>query len=105
MSGGVDEIISITLSTDLFGVTSDPSICLSVSAWQSASSDMAMKADRSALRRSAGISGGPMIGRANAPRMKTPPRGAVRRQVYMAFQEDPAGLAGLKAIGMLDNFL
>ena len=41
----------------------------------------------------------------HAPAMKTLPSEAIRRQVYITFQEDPAGLAGAAAIGMLDNCL
>lgn len=42
---------------------------------------------------------------AHAPVMKTLPSEAIRRQVYITFQEDPAGLAGAAALGMLDNCL
>jgi len=41
----------------------------------------------------------------HAPAMITLPSEAIRRQVYITFQDDPAGLAGAAAIGMLDNCL
>jgi predicted TIM-barrel fold metal-dependent hydrolase len=41
----------------------------------------------------------------HAPAMKTLPSETIRRQVYITFQDDPAGLAGAAAIGMLGNCL
>lgn len=41
----------------------------------------------------------------HAPSMITLPSEAIRRQVYITFQGDPAGVAGAAAIGMLDNCL
>lgn len=41
----------------------------------------------------------------NTPSMKTLPSEAIKRQVYITFQEDPAGLAGAAAVGLLDNCL
>lgn len=39
------------------------------------------------------------------PAMKALPSEIIRRQVFITFQEDPAGVAGAKAIGLLDNCL
>lgn len=39
------------------------------------------------------------------PPMKALPSEAIRRQVYITFQDDPAGLAGVAALGLLDNCL
>lgn len=39
----------------------------------------------------------------HAPKMKTLPSEAIRRQVYITFQDDPAGIAGASAIGLIDN--
>jgi predicted TIM-barrel fold metal-dependent hydrolase len=40
-----------------------------------------------------------------SPAMSTLPSEIIRRQVYITFQEDPAGVAGAQAIGLLDNCL
>jgi predicted TIM-barrel fold metal-dependent hydrolase len=37
--------------------------------------------------------------------MSALPSETIRRQVYITFQDDPAGVAGAAAIGMLDNCL
>ena len=37
------------------------------------------------------------------PHFSVPPTEIIRRQVYATFQEDPAGVAGALAIGLLDN--
>jgi predicted TIM-barrel fold metal-dependent hydrolase len=37
------------------------------------------------------------------PHFSVPPTEIIRRQVYVTFQEDPAGVAGALAIGLLDN--
>jgi len=41
----------------------------------------------------------------HAPKMSALPSEAIRRQVYITFQDDPAGIAGAAAIDMLDNCL
>jgi predicted TIM-barrel fold metal-dependent hydrolase len=41
----------------------------------------------------------------HAPKMSALPSETVRRQVYITFQDDPAGVAGAAAIGLLDNCL
>lgn len=41
----------------------------------------------------------------HAPTMSALPSEIIRRQVYITFQDDPAGVAGAKAIGLLDNCL
>jgi predicted TIM-barrel fold metal-dependent hydrolase len=40
---------------------------------------------------------------ANAPTLATLPSDAIRRQVYITFQNDPGGIAGALAIGLGDN--
>ena len=41
----------------------------------------------------------------DTPVMDALPSEAIKRQVYITFQDDPAGVAGAAAIGMLDNCL
>jgi predicted TIM-barrel fold metal-dependent hydrolase len=41
----------------------------------------------------------------DAARMSLLPSELVRRQVFITFQEDPAGIAGTAALGLLDNCL
>jgi predicted TIM-barrel fold metal-dependent hydrolase len=37
------------------------------------------------------------------PHMTATPSETIRRQVYFTFQDDPAGIAGAQALGLLDN--
>jgi predicted TIM-barrel fold metal-dependent hydrolase len=39
----------------------------------------------------------------DAPHMTRTPSETIRRQVYFTFQNDPAGIAGAQALGLLDN--
>jgi predicted TIM-barrel fold metal-dependent hydrolase len=39
----------------------------------------------------------------HAPKMKKMPSESIRSQVYITFQDDPAGIAGAAAIGLTDN--